>query len=88
MLQRGAAFRLAGRAFFGVGTALSVGDAYQGNISPVQAGQDVTFGAIGTFGGPLGLAVSATYFGSQAAVEFFGLDPAEMQAWAPEPSGY
>jgi RHS repeat-associated protein len=88
VLRRGAAFRLAGRAFFGLGTALSIGDAYQGNISPVQAGQDVTFGAIGTFGGPLGLAVSGSYFGSQAAVQFFGLDPAALRAAGPQPSGY
>jgi RHS repeat-associated protein len=88
VLRRGAAFRLAGRAFFGVGTALSIGDAYQGNISPVQAGQDITFGAIGTFGGPLGLLVSGSYFGSQAAVEFLGLDPAALRAVAPQPPGY
>jgi hypothetical protein len=88
VLRRGAAFRLAGRAFFGVGTALSIGDAYQGNISPAQAGQDITFGAIGTFGGPLGLLISGSYFGSQAAVEFLGLDPAALRAVAPQPPGY
>jgi len=84
-LNQAAPYKLAGRVLFGFGAASSMFDAYQGRITPSRAAQDIAMSAIGTWGGPLGLAAAATYFGSEYAIEFFGIDQEALSRGAPAP---
>ena len=78
VLQRAAAFNLAGKAFFGVGVALSLAEAGSGNISPAQMALDIGMGALGTFGGPPGFVIAGTYFATQAILASRGTSLGEV----------
>jgi RHS repeat-associated protein len=67
-LSNANSFKLLGRATFTVGAVFSgaqaVGQLQQGNnAGAAKSGLDITMSAVGTFGGPKGLAVSGIYFG-------------------------
>lgn len=67
VLKAAKGYRVAGRAFFYIGIAVSITEgsiAYQekGWAGVIKPGVDVLMGTLATFGGPIGLGIGITYF--------------------------
>jgi len=67
--------RVAGRVLFVAGAGFAVNDMYQGarandGVKVAQGGLDLTVGAIGTWGGPVGWAFAGGYFAGRALGDF------------------
>jgi RHS repeat-associated protein len=82
-VAKAGAWRAFGRTLFGLSVILSLYDVYQGG-SKVKAFADITFSAIGTFGGPIGAIIALIYFGGSAIGWGKIINSLRPSSWAPK----